>query len=248
VSSVAQPDIDARVAIVTGAGGALGSAIASALRDDGVRVLGVDLVAGVELEADVATAAGNEAMIASAVERHGRLDILVLNAGTQHLSALAEFDAEAWDRLHDLMCKGPFLAIKAAWPHLVASGCGRIIAISSTNAVAAEPQKVAYNSAKAGVLGVIRTAALEGGAHAITANAIAPGWMLTPLVEDRLAEYMGIEHATREEVIERMLSRMPVKRFIAPAEVAEVVRFLASPAASAVNGALIPVDLGLLPC
>jgi 3-hydroxybutyrate dehydrogenase len=246
VSAAPNSNAGGRVAIVTGAAGVLGTAIAEALRSDGVCVLGVDLAGGVELEADVATAVGNEMMVAEAVERHGRLDILVLNAGTQHLASLAEFGTDAWDRLQDLMCKGPFLAIRAAWPHLVASGTGRVIAISSTNAVAAEPHKVAYNAAKAGVLGVIRTAALEGGDHGITANAIAPGWMLTPLVEDRLAEYMHVERATREQVIERMLSRMPVKRFIAPAEVAEVVRFLASPASSAVTGALIPVDLGLL--
>ena len=239
---------EGRVAIVTGAAGALGSATVAALRADGVVVLGVDVAGEVELRADVATAEGNGAMVEAAIERHGRLDILVLNAGTQHVSPLAEVSEEAWDRLHDLMCKGPFLAIRAAWPHLVASGSGRIVAIASTNAVAAEPHKAAYNSAKAGVLGVIKTAALEGGTHGLTANAVAPGWMLTSLVEDRLSEYMRLENASRQTVIERMLSRMPVKRFIDPSEVAAVVRFLASPDASAVNGALIPADLGLLAC
>jgi 3-hydroxybutyrate dehydrogenase len=171
---------------------------------------------------------------------------VVLNAGAQHVSPIQEFDSDEWDRLQDLMCKGPLLAIQAAWPHLVESGSGRIIAIASTNAIAAEPNKAAYNAAKAGVMGVIRTAALEGGAQGVTANGIAPGWMHTPQVDNQLAELMRLEDSSREEVLGRMLSRMPVKRFVEPTEVAHVVRFLASPEASAVTGVLVPVDLGLL--
>jgi 3-hydroxybutyrate dehydrogenase len=235
-----------RVAIVTGAAGALGSAISLVLRDAGTAVVGVDLTGDVELHEDVSTEQGTAAMVAAAVELHGRLDILVLNAGTQHVAPIDEFGTDAWDRLQALMCKGPFLAIRAAWPQLIAAGRGRIVAISSTNAIAAEPHKAAYNSAKAGVMGVIRTAALEGGAHGLTANGVAPGWMHTPQVENQLTELMRLEQLTRPQVLERMLSRMPVKRFVDPVEVAHVVRFLVSPEASAITGALVPVDLGLL--
>lgn len=236
----------ARVAIVTGAAGALGSAISDALREAGIELVGVDISAGADLQADVSTLAGTTAMVSTTVERHGRLDILVLNAGTQHVAPIDAFGEDAWDRLYALMCKGPFLAIQAAWPHLIASPAGRIVAISSTNAVVSEPNKVAYNAAKAGVMGVIRTAAIEGAPFGVTANGIAPGWMRTPQVEAQLADLMRLEQATREEVLDRMLSRMPVKRFVDTTEVAHVVRFLASPEASAVNGVFLPVDLGLL--
>jgi 3-hydroxybutyrate dehydrogenase len=185
-------------------------------------------------------------MVETAVNAFGGLDILVLNAGIQHVAPLATFPEGAWDQLHDVMCKGPFLGIRAAWDYLLRAPQPRIVVIASTNAVAAEPNKVAYNSAKAGVLGVVKSAALEGGPHGLTANAIAPGWMLTPLVQDRLDEYARLEGLSRDEVLDRMLSRVPVKRFIDPIEVAAVVRFLVSPEASAINGALIPVDLGLL--
>ena len=235
-----------RVAIVTGAEGALGSAICRVLRDASIDVVGVDITGDADVTADVSTADGTQAMVAEAVERYGRLDILVLNAGTQHVSPIDEFDSGQWDRLQNLMVKGPFLAIQAAWSHLIVSGAGRIIAIASTNAIAAEPNKAAYNAAKAGVMGVIRTAALEGGAHGVTANGIAPGWMHTPQVENQVGDLMRLEQSSREEVLERMLSRMPVKRFVDPTEVAHVVRFLASAEASAVTGALVPVDLGLL--
>ncbi len=123
-------------------------------------------------------------MVATAVERFGRLDILVLNAGSQHVEAFPDFSLAAWDQLQALMCRGPFIAIRAAWSHLIASEHGRIVVIASTNAIAAEPHKAAYNSSKAGVVGVVKTAALEGGRHGLTANAIAPGWMLTPMVEN----------------------------------------------------------------
>jgi 3-hydroxybutyrate dehydrogenase len=237
-----------RVAAVTGAAGALGSTICDVLRRDGVNVVGVDIAGSVDLRADISTEAGNAAMVAAAVDRYQRLDILVLNAGTQHVAPLQEFATDDWDAVQNVTCKGPFLAVRAAWPHLLASGCGRVVAVSSTNAIAAEPNKVAYNSAKAGLLGVIRTAALEGGSHGLTANAIAPGWMLTPFVEAQMNEYMRLEDLSREDVLEKMISRMPVKRFVTLTEVASVVRFLTSPDASAVNGVLLPVDLGLLAC
>jgi 3-hydroxybutyrate dehydrogenase len=245
---VNQPRCGRRVAVVTGSEGALGSALCEALRLDGIQVVGVDLAEGADIRADVSTADGNESMVAAAVERYGRLDILVLNAGAQHVETFPEFSLASWDELQALMCRGPFIAIKAAWSHLIASEHGRIVVIASTNAIAAEPHKVAYNSSKAGVVGVVRTAALEGGQHGLTANAVAPGWMLTPMVEQRLADYMSVENSTRGDVIDRMLSRMPVKRFIAPAEVAAVVRFLTTPEAGAINGVLLPVDLGLLAC
>ena len=238
----------ARVALVTGSSGSLGAAAVSALAADGLDVIGVDIVPGesTQVEADLTTPEGTIAAVERAVELHGRLDVLVLNAGIQHVATLAEFPEDEWDRLLMLMCKGPFLAIRAAWPQLIARPGGRVVVVSSTNAVAAERHKVGYNAAKAGVVGVVKTAALEGAPHYLTSNAVAPGWMRTPLVERQITARAAEQGRSENEVTTDMLSRMPGGRFIEPAEVAAVIAFLAGGRAAGVSGALIPVDGGLL--
>lgn len=232
-----------RVAIVTGAGRGLGATIARDLRDAGATVVGVDLD-GADLDADVGTAAGNQAMVDETLRRHGRLDILVLNAGVQHVAPLGSFAEHEWDRLQDVMLKGPFLALRSAWPALAESR-GRVVVVSSTSGVAAEPRKAGYVSAKAGVLGLVRAAAVEGGALGIAVNAVAPGWMRTPMAERQLAEVIA-SGLDEEAALEQFLARQPIRRFVETEEVAAVVRFLASGAASGVTGVCLPVDLGLL--
>lgn len=237
---------DSRVALVTGAAGGLGRAISEELRRSGVKVMGVD-IAGEDCEHfNVASPEGCEAMVARAVELYGQLDILVLNAGVQHVSPIESFDEVQWMRVLDVGLNGPFYAIKAAWPTLTSRPGGRIVATASTLSFQAEANKAAYNSAKHGLLGLIKTAAIEGGQHGLTSNAVAPGWMMTPLVEKQLADQMRLRGGTREEVLAEFLEGQPAERFVETEEVAAVVGFLSSPAASGINGVCVPVDLGSL--
>ena len=237
-----------RVALVTGAAGALGESICRALAQAGADVVGVDLVegGGCDLVADVATAEGNRAMVAEAVRRHGRLDVLVLNAGVQHVAPIPEFPEEQWDRLMDVMVKGPFLAMRAAWPELIARHGSRVLITSSVSGMVAEPFKAAYVSAKHAVNGLTKVAALEGAPHGLTVNAVAPGWMSTPMVERQLPEQMALRGLTREQVLELLLDRQPVKRLIGTDEVAALFALFASDLFAAVTGVCLPADLGTL--
>jgi 3-hydroxybutyrate dehydrogenase len=235
-----------KVSIVTGATGGLGVAICAVLEREGATVVPVD-VHGDALHLDVGTDAGNKAMVEAALARHGALDVLVLNAGAQHVAPISEFPESEWDRLFDVMVKGPWLAIKHAWPHIARPG-GRVVVTASGSSFIAERYKSAYVAAKHAVLGLVRVAALEGGPLGMTANAVGPGWMRTPMVESQLAEQMRLHSRTREEVIESMVDRHPVKRFVEPEEVANTIAFLASDEASGINGSFVPVDLGTLAC
>jgi 3-hydroxybutyrate dehydrogenase len=234
------------VAVVTGAGGGLGSAIVRALRQAGAAVVPVDVHGEDCLIADVATAEGNRRMVDLAVERHGRLDILVLNAGAQAMNPIASYAEADWDRLMDLMVKGPFLAMKFAWPALTRQPGGRIIVTSSTAGLVGAPYKAAYVAAKHAVLGLVKVAALEGAEAGLTANAVAPGWMRTPLADNQIRDHMRLRGISRDDVLASMTAEQPASRFVEPAEVAGLITFLAGPGGSAINGACIPVDTGTL--
>jgi 3-hydroxybutyrate dehydrogenase len=236
-------DLEGKVAAVTGAAGGIGRSICDVLREHGAQVLAVDLAGDDVFHADIGTEEGNRAMIDTAVERHGALDILVLNAGVQHDAPIDEFPVEEWDRLLDAMLKGPFLAIKHGWAQLTRQPGGRIVATSSGSAVFAEVNKAAYVSAKHGVWGLIKVAALEGAPHGLTANAVGPGWVRTPMAEKQIAARMEASGRGEDEVVADMVARHPVKRFVETREVAEVIAFLASPAASGISGELVSVDL-----
>jgi 3-hydroxybutyrate dehydrogenase len=238
--------LDGKVACVTGACGGLGVAVCEVFEREGAAVVPVD-VHGDALHLDVGTDAGNRAMVEAALERHGKLDVLVLNAGVQHVAPIPELAEADWDRLFDVMVKGPWLAMKHAWPHVARPG-GRIVVTASGSSFIAEKYKAPYVAAKHAVLGLVRVAALEGGPLGMTANAVGPGWMRTPMVENQLAEQMRLHDRSREDVIESMVDRHPVKRFVEPEEVASTIAFLAGDEASGINGSFIPVDLGTLAC
>jgi 3-hydroxybutyrate dehydrogenase len=240
--------LQGRAALVTGAASGIGRAIAERLARDGVDVLGVDLRADGPVaifEADLCDTEANAAAVAAARERFGRLDIIVAGAGIQHVAPIAEFPVERWRTILDLMLTSPFLLARAAWPSLAASDGGRFIAIASAHALAASPFKSAYVSAKHGVLGLVKTLALEGAADEITATAVCPGYVRTPLVEAQIADQARAHGVPEAEVLESvLLAPQAIKRLIEPEEVAEVVAFLAGPAGRSFTGVPVTMDEG----
>jgi 3-hydroxybutyrate dehydrogenase len=240
----------ARTVLVTGAASGIGRAIAARLEGDGARVLAVDLEPdpggpGEPFAADLTTREGNHAAVAAALERFGGLDALVPNAGFQHVAPVEEFPEDTWDAMLALLLTSPFLLARAAWPALRDSRDGRIVAIASAHALVASPYKSAYVAAKHGVLGLVKTLALEGGPHGIAATAVCPGYVRTPLVEKQLADQARARGIAEDRVLaEVILEPHAIKRLIEPEEVAGVVAFLLGPSGRAFTGAPVVMDAG----
>ena len=242
--------LSGRAALVTGGASGIGRAIAQRLTDGGMDVLAVDLRPdpdgpGVPHEADLTDAEANERAVDAALERFGRLDLVVANAGIQHVAPIHEFPLERWQTIVSLLLTSPFLLAKRAWPALQASGAGRFIAIASVHGLVASPYKAACVSAKHGVLGLVKTLALEGAEDGITATAVCPGYVRTPLVEKQIAAQAKAHKLSEDEVLEKViLAPHAVKELIEPAEVAEVVAFLAGPAGRPFTGVPVTLDQG----
>jgi 3-hydroxybutyrate dehydrogenase len=224
--------------------------VAQALTDDGARVLAVDLVPdangpGEPFAADLTTRDGNRAAVEAAIGAFGGLDTIVANAGFQHVAPVAEFDEDRWDAMLALLLTSPFLLARYGWEALGASGAGRFVAIASAHALVASPFKSAYVSAKHGVLGLVKTLALEGAEQGITATAICPGFVRTPLVEGQLAAQAEAHGMSEERVLDDViLAPHVVKRLIEPEEVAAAVRFVLGPGGAAFTGAPLIMDAG----
>ncbi|CBV42426.1 3-hydroxybutyrate dehydrogenase [Halomonas elongata] len=244
-----------RVALVTGTSSGIGEAVVRHFCEQGHQVLAVDFnPAGEEVaeragaafhQADLTNGDACRAAVQDALQRFGHLDILVNNAGIQHVSPIETFPEEKWRHIIDLMLTAPFLLTQAAWPSMRENGWGRIVNIASVHAQVASPGKAAYVSAKHGMIGLTKTAALEGGDQGITANALCPAYVKTPLVDNQIADQARMHGMDEQEVIEQvMLKNAAVKRLIDPDEVAALVGYLASDAAGAVTGASWNIDLG----
>lgn len=226
--------------LVTGAGSGIGRAIAERLDRDRWDVHGVDLPDG-----DLSTRDGNRAVVEAALERFGRLDAVVANAGFQHVASVEEFPEDMWDTLIAVLLTSPFLLAKYAWPALRESGDGRFVAIASAHALTASPFKAGYVSAKHGVLGLIKTLALEGAEHGIVASAVCPAYVRTPLVEAQIAAQAAAHDLPEARVLEEViLERQAVKRLLEPEEVADVTAFLLGPTGRAFTGSPVTIDLG----
>ncbi len=235
---------DRRVALVTGAASGIGAAITARLEYDW-DVVTVDVRGDVNLCADLTTRAGNSDAVAATLERFGRLDAVIPNAGFQHVAAIEEFPEDRWDALIALLLTSPFLLARYAWPHLRASGAGRFVAIASVHSLVASPYKSAYVAAKHGVLGLVKTLALEGAPHGISATAVCPAYVRTPLVEGQISA-QAKEHGLSEERVldDVILAPQAVKRLIEPDEVAATVAFLLGPDGRAFTGAPVIMDQG----
>ena len=232
-----------RVAIVTGAAGGIGRALTSRLEADGWQVLGVDLREG--FEADLTTREGNRAAVDAALERFGRLDAIVANAGFQHVAPVVEFPEERWDALLALLLTSPFLLAKYGWEALRESGDGRFLAIASVHGLVASPFKAGYVAAKHGLLGLVKTLALEGAEAGISVSAICPSYVRTPLVEAQIADQAKAHGISEERVLgDVILAPQAVKRLLEPEEVADVAAFLLGPAGRNFTGDPVVMDLG----
>lgn len=245
-----------RVAIVTGAAGGIGSAITHRLAKDGVDVLAVDLDlsateeacagTGVAFAADLTTREGNEDSVQAALQQFGRLDMIVANAGFQHVSPIADFPEDRWDAMLALMLTSPFLLARYGWPSLVsAPEGGRFLVVASAHALVASPFKVGYVAAKHGVLGLVKTMALEGAEHGVSATAICPGYVRTPLVEKQVEAQAAAHGMSADRVLQEViLAAQPVKRLIEPEEVAELAALLLGPYGRSFTGVPVSMDQG----
>ncbi|MFI0471274.1 3-hydroxybutyrate dehydrogenase [Halomonas sp. HMF6819] len=248
-------DTTPRVALVTGTSSGIGASVVEHFCKQGFQVLAVDFnEAGEKIasdqgaafyQADLTDPQACKNAVKEAIKRFGRVDILVNNAGIQHVSNIESFPEEKWQAIMNLMLTAPFLLTQAVWPSMRENGWGRIINIASIHAHVASPGKAAYVTAKHGLIGMTKTAALEGGEQGITANAVCPAYVQTPLVENQIADQAKMHKMDEQEVIEKiMLKDAAIKRLIEPAEVAQLVCYLASDAAGSVTGSSFNIDLG----
>jgi len=245
-----------KVAMVTGAGSGIGKATAEYFAQQGAKIVAVDWNAGaggktVEgirnsggealfCHADVSKAIQVEAMVAAAVEKYGRLDVLVNNAAIQILAKLVETTEEDWDRIHSVNLKGVFLGCKYAIPAIRKAGGGAIVNIASVLGLVADPDLAAYCAAKGGVISLTRVAALTYGVDNIRVNCICPGDVETPLVED----YFN-KDPDPQKLRQEIYSKYALRRIAAPNEVAKVAAFLASSQSSFMTGSAVVMDGGL---
>ena len=193
------------------------------------------------IKADMSRGAECRALI----EMAGGCDILVNNAGIQHVAPIESFPPEKWDAILAINLTSAFHTIAAALPHMRARGWGRVVNIASAHGLTASPEKSAYVAAKHGIVGLTKTVALEAAGQNITANAICPGYVLTPLVEAQIPDQMKTHNMDRDTVVrEVMLARQPSRQFATVEQIGGTVAFLCSEAAAQITGTTISVDGG----
>lgn len=242
-------------AVVTGSTSGIGLALARQLSAQGVTVMLNGFGDAEAAKAQVPGALHHGAdmtkpdeiadLIATAHREFGRLDILVGNAGVQHVAAVDEFPLEKWDQIIAINLASAFHAARAAIPIMKAQGRGRIVNIASAHALVASPFKSAYVAAKHGVLGLTKTIALEVAREGITCNAICPGYVKTPLVEAQIADQSRARGISEEAVMrDVILAAQPTKQFVTFDQLGGMLLYLVSDLGASVNGAALAVDGG----
>jgi 3-hydroxybutyrate dehydrogenase len=252
-----------KVSLVTGSTSGIGLGIARALAEAGSAVVLNGLGVGAEIAktrdqiatdfgitvgyspADMTKPAAISDMIAATLAEHGRLDVLVNNAGIQHVAPLEQFPVEKWDAILAINLSSAFHTTRAALPAMRKNRFGRVVNIASAHGLVASPFKAAYVAAKHGVVGLTKVTALETAEDGITCNAICPGYVYTPLVEAQIDGQAKAHGISRDQVIrEVLLAQQPNKRFAGVEELGALTVFLASDAAASITGIALPVDGG----
>jgi 3-hydroxybutyrate dehydrogenase len=243
-------DLTGRKALVTGGASGIGAACAEAFGKAGATVVVVDLdgdgaakvaasVGGTAVALNLADPAFDAAALA------GDADIIVNNAGIQHVAPVEEFPEEKFRLILALMLEAPFRLVRAALPHMYDQGWGRVVNISSVHGLRASAYKSAYVAAKHGLEGLSKTIALEGGPKGVTSNTICPAYVRTPLVEKQIADQARVHGIPESEVIEKiMLTEPAVKRLVEPSEVADLAVWLCGDGMSFANGSSFVLDGG----
>jgi len=261
--SATSPDLTGRVAIVTGSTSGIGLGIAKALAAAGADVIINGLGDSTEIDftcaalekesgsrivyngANLLDPAGARGLVEETIAGVGRVDILVNNAGIQHVSPIEDFPVDKWDAIIALNMSAAFHTTRAAFGMMKEAGWGRIVNIASAHGLIASPYKGAYVAAKHGVVGLTKVVALEGARHGVTCNAICPGYVWTPLVENQIGDTAKARGISREEVIENvLLAAQPSKRFAEVEELGALTVFLCSEGGKSITGTALPMDGG----
>ncbi|MFJ5290798.1 3-hydroxybutyrate dehydrogenase [Streptomyces sp. NPDC088348] len=247
-------DLAGRTALVTGAAGGIGAACTLRLAAAGATVRAAD-----RDQEGLESVAGRAAGLPGAVEPYGLdltdldaaeqaaagTDVLVNNAGLQLVRPIEDFPPEVFHTILTVMLEAPFRLIRGALPHMYGQGWGRIVNLSSVHGLRASAYKSAYVSAKHGLEGLSKTAALEGAPHGVTSNCVNPGYVRTPLVEQQIADQAAAHGIPRERVVsEVLLKESALKRLVEPDEVAEAVAYLCAPQAAFITGTSLSLDGG----
>ncbi|RVJ06841.1 3-hydroxybutyrate dehydrogenase [Sinorhizobium meliloti] len=255
--------LEGRSAIVTGSTSGIGLGIAEALAKAGAAVMLNGLGDPAEIErqrtamaeendvdvaydsADMSSPEAIRMMVERAGARFGQVDIIVNNAGIQHVAPISEFPAAKWEAILGINLSAAFHLVQATYGQMCARGYGRVINVASAHGLVASPYKSAYVAAKHGLVGLTKVVALEGAEFGITANAICPGYVWTPLVEAQIDAQAKSHGIARDAVIRDVfLKNQPTKRFATVEEMGALSVFLCSSAAASITGAAIPVDGG----
>src|SRR5919112_843242 len=238
-----------RRAMITGGASGIGRACAVRLAEAGAAVVVLDRDA--EAAKEVAAEVGGTALAVDLTDLDAvdaldlDVDVLVNNAGLQHVAPVHEFPVERFSTILALMLEAPFRLVRGALPHMYERGWGRVVNISSVHGLRASAYKSAYVTAKHGMEGLSKVIALEGAEHGVTSNCVNPAYVRTPLVEGQIADQAKAHGMSEDQVLEQvMLAPAALKRLIEPAEVADAVAWLCSPSAASVTGTSLRMDGG----
>ncbi len=263
IEPLMRPALAGRTAIVTGSTSGIGLGIARALAGQGARVVINGFGVAAEIEklraelariyevpvlysgADMSKSDAIAAMVDETVRSLGPVDILVNNAGIQHVAPLEDFPPAKWDQVIAINLTAAFHTTRAVMAGMKARKWGRIVNISSAHGLVASPFKSAYVAAKHGIIGLTKVTAMEGAEHGVTANAICPGYVWTPLVEKQIDDQAKAHGIGRDQVIrDVLLAQQPNKRFATVEEMGALTAFLCGPGGASITGTALPVDGG----